>query len=125
MRQGVMLSVLGGALLPALMLAGPINALFGMALFGILAAIGSENLRNTVAGYLILSFSGLLIMYSPVLLEDLAPQVSTLFLGGMALFSAGSFGAMKILPVTGSTEVRDADESSSFVTPLKHLEEVA
>lgn len=125
MRHGVMLSALAGALMPALILAGPVISLFGIAVFGMVAAIGSEDLRSTLAGCLILTLSGILVMYSPVFVEEMASQVSSLFLGGLVFFSAGSFGAMKTLFRIESREIHDADINVPFDTSLENLHQVA
>lgn len=122
MRSGVMISMLAGALCPALMLTGPMNALFGAALFGMVVAVGSMSPRCALAGNVILSLAGILTIYSPVFVEGLSLQASSLFLGGLALCATGAFGGMK-----NFVAIREEDHENSpvHVTSLRGANQVA
>ncbi len=121
MRSGVMISVLAGALCPALMLMGPMNALFGATLFGMVVAVGSRKLECALAGNVVLSLAGLLTVYSPVFVEGLSHQASSLFLGGLALCATGAFGAMR-----NFVAIRENNLNSPVhVTSLGGLQKVA
>jgi hypothetical protein len=64
-------------------------------------------------------------MYSPVFVEEMASQASSLYLGGLVFFSAGSFGAMRTLFRMESREIHDADINVPFDTSLENLHQVA
>ncbi len=126
MRHGVLISMLAGALSPALLLMGPVNALFGAALFGMIVAVGSRRSDCALAGNLILSIAGLLTLYSPVFVGGLNDQATSLFLGGLALCATGAFGAMRNFEaIRESDQKDDRNRNPLHVTSLGGLDQVA